>query len=533
MKMNEQSPVDKLSGLEQEFLKAELVKSFVSERVVTEVKIDWYGHLEIKSLGWNEYWGNTKSLSCELRETLDAVKSARDKYFHSGFDLNYAAGYCFQYFCLLWQLLLQSSRKFDSELKNLLGRVLAFENFAIQWYGERSGIAAGTSSHRNPAYLLCKIGRGKTPDDPKYLPLIFLTNNENSHLFYHYRQYRICKDPRFSLFVYPAVELDQRGGSFTLIESFTNGFSRKSDPRSRQRAKQIADGAILPFLKAVYDGSEQIDIDFVDLGGGDGLLVRHIWEHILKEGGQAKQNWFLNCSFVGLRTHNPARHFSKGGIKSNLAYLDYQQLDYTKWAQKAYSERSGPCSHDIVLMCRLLNNISTFEIKKTNDEGFLWYVMGKRVPPTILLKKSYRPQICLTPQNYRPEYLGLSNGNIQISHSGSAYRVISLTDYYKGVECYCGRAIQEDYVCYPIRQFNELSLIASDAESIIGKLIQIAKVVVIEDIDLTAAFLKQHIKKFQLNCCASAINIDARYSSQILAIANKDYANYLPGQKIC
>ncbi len=318
-----------------------------------------------------------------------------------------------------------------------------------------------------------------------------------------------------------------------LIESFINGFSRKSDPRSWQRAKRIAGGAILPFLKAVYDRTKQASIDFIDLGGGDGLLVRHIWEHILQESEQAKQNWFLNCSFVGLRTHNPARHFSKGSIKNNLAYLDYRQLDYAQWVQRAYRGLSTPCPNDIVLMCRLLNNISTFEIKNTDDEGFLWHVMGKRFPPQVLIDKSYRPEICLTSKNYYPEYLGLSNGNTQISDHNFAYRVISLTEYYKGVECYCSKEIQRDYVYYPIRQFNEQSLIVSGEESIVGKLIQIAKMVVIEDVDLTAACLKQHIEKFQLNCGASAINIDARYSSQILAVANKDYENYLPGQRIC
>lgn len=227
------------------------------------------------------------------------------------------------------------------------------------------------------------------------------------------------------------------------------------------------------------------------------------------------------------------KYFSKGFNSKHAAEYCFRYFYLLSQLLQKNCQMLGGELNDIVLMCRLLNNISTFEIKSTDDEGFLWYVMGKRVSPQVLIDKSYQPEKCLTPQNYCPKYLGLSNGNTQISDYDFAYRVISLTDYYKGVECYYGRGIQVDHVYYPIRQFNERSLIGSGEESIIGKLIRIAKMVVIEDVDLTAACLKQHIEKFRLNCSASAINIDARYSSRILAIANKDYENYLPGQRIC
>lgn len=531
--MKASSPVDKLSGFEQEFIKAELVKAFTSKKFVTSVKIDWYGHLEITSLNWEGYWGNLNSLPAALLKTLNSLKKARTQFYAKGFALAFAKEYCYLYFLLLSQTLQEMSRVFSQELKNFLGRLLAFECFAIKWFGGQSGIAAGTTSHRNPAYLLCKIKNKKTADDPKYLPLVFLVSNGNHHTFYHYRQYCICNDPRFSVFVYLAVTLEQRGESFTLIESFVNGFSSKSDPRSRQRASHLAGEAILPFLKAVHRGSEPRDISFVDLGGGDGLLVKHIWEQVLKGNEKARGNWFLNCSFIGLRTHNPVRYFSKGSTRGTLAYLDYQQQDCGHWIQTEYSKLSGACRHDIVLMCRLLNNISSFKIERNDDEALLWHIMGRRVGPQVLLKRFYRPEICLASEYPISEHLALSNGKTRMSHSALAYRVISLTDYYKGIGIYCGRKTKEDFVYYPIREFNGNSLMAPDGQSILSKLPRIARMTVIEDVDLTSATLKEHISNFQINCCAATININAKKASQVFVVADPQYEGSLPGFRIC
>ena len=73
----------------------------------------------------------------------------------------------------------------------------------------------------------------------------------------------------------------------------------------------------------------------------------------------------------------------------------------------------------------------------------------------------------------------------------------------------------------------------SEGKSIIEKLSKIAKLTVIEDVDLTANYLAKHIQDHNLSCVISAINIDARYSSQVLTICDKRYEDILPGIKIC
>jgi hypothetical protein len=149
----------------------------------------------------------------------------------------------------------------------------------------------------------------------------------NNKLFYHYRQYRISNEPDFSIFMYPATSLDDRGESFTLIESFANGFSRKSDPRSKPRARLLAESAIHPFIKSslAKDNNEKYTINIADLGGGSGIMLRHIWEHILSKYKIAKESWYLDGSIIGLRVQNPARHFSNLIVNlsaDGLYYLD-------------------------------------------------------------------------------------------------------------------------------------------------------------------------------------------------------------------
>ena len=170
-------------------------------------------------------------------------------------------------------------------------------------------------------------------------------------------------------------------------------------------------------------------MNIADIGGGSGIMLRHIWEHILDRDGTAKENWYLNGSIIGLRVQNPARHFSKGPIRANMSYLDYQQIDYIYWINKQ------PETHqlDVVLMCRLLNNLSIFDIESSDDEGKLWYLSGQQFPPEIIINKRYNPVCCLNPGNYCPENLIHTNAKTRLSEDCSAYRVISLTDYYKAM----------------------------------------------------------------------------------------------------
>ncbi len=520
------SPAESLPGLVQQCNKADLASAFVSKEIVTAIEIDCHGRIEIKKQGWDFYWNIKEALP--ERESFLYFKKAREAYFDSGFQLDYLSEYCYRYFILLAKWLDYRNSPFALEL---LSKLLSLENFAIHWYGNKTGIAAGTTSHRNPAYLLSYLSKKSSNDDPKYLPIIMLWSSSGNKLFYHYRQYRISNDPDFSIFVYPATNLDDRGESFTLIESFANGFTRKSDPRSKPRAQLLAESVILPFIKSLLaeDNATKRDVNIADLGGGSGIMLRHIWEHILDKDCTAKGNWYLSGSIVGLRVQNPARHFSKGAIRANLSYLDYQQIDYINWIDK----QPETLQSDILLLCRLLNNLSLFNIESTDDEGKLWYIAGQQHSPEIIVNQKYSPVYCLDPKNYCPENLIHTNAKIRLSADCSAYRVISLTGYYKAMSTCMGTDAKDDCYYYPVRKFNHLSLLNSNGRSVIGKLSKIANLTVIEDVDLTANYLAKHIQEHNIDCVASAININNRYSSQVLAVCDKKYKNILPGIKIC
>jgi hypothetical protein len=42
------SPIEPLPGMVQEVIKSKLVEAFVSQKIVTTIKVDWQGRIEIK-----------------------------------------------------------------------------------------------------------------------------------------------------------------------------------------------------------------------------------------------------------------------------------------------------------------------------------------------------------------------------------------------------------------------------------------------------------------------------------------------------
>ena len=87
--------------------------------------------------------------------------------------------------------------------------------------------------------------------------------------------------------------------------------------------------------------------------------------------------------------------------------------------------------------------------------------------------------------------------------------------------------------CPPVRKFNDQSLFDDKGQSIVAKLAKNCKMIIIEDVDLTANHLARHIKSHCLDCIASAVSVSSRYSSQVLAVSEKQYKTILPGVQIC
>lgn len=531
MRTEELTALDNLPGLERAYIKSELREAFYSDKLVRTIAIDLLGRINIDTISWDEFWSEVPVKDPNLNKLLANLKLTRKAYFDSHFDSAKIADYVYSYFVLLSEEIKQITLfPQDKCLRLQLLKLLSFENFALRWYDiDKTDIAAGTASHRNPAYLLAKLNNYQMQDDPKYLPIVILPEKVGTQMFYHYRQYKISEEPVFSLFLYPAISHEHRATSFGLIESFTKGFSNKSDPRSRQRGVRISDSIVFPFLKNFYAtgcSSNSLSISMVDLGGGNGALVSNIWRHLQSNYSQVAKSWFLSCSFVGMRVQNPARHFTRGQVRNNMSYLDYCEMDYRDWLDK----RNYKDQHqiDIVLMCRLLNNISNFEIKNTDDTYSITQIAGRGVTPESIAYEKYRPTHCLSHDNFDTNELVLTNGKICLKDE-IIYRSLSLTDYYKGVHCCsCEASPLSDSIYYPTRKFNKDALELPDGSSLLKRLTQVAKLIVIEDADLNGQILAEHFKSFKLdNCRTLEINNSSRFASQIFAIYDKKFDPYL------
>ena len=539
---HERTPVDRPCGLFREYVRSQMKDIFLSEEILVNVLVDWHGQPAFIKLDWEEYWASVMSqLSPIGLRVLDNLRHSHKQYVASEFNYGTMAEYCFHYFCLLGEVLRSVKTDHREEATAvLLSKVLGFENFTIRWAYESDGLACGTSTIRNPCYLVAKIKQPQARDDPKFLAIVAGPDMPNeAPLFYHYRQYRIDDEFGISVLLYPAVALSQRADSFTLIESFSSGFSGKSDPRSRQRSEILADLAISPFLSDMFcrtGGDVPREISFVDIGSGNGALASNIWRRLLKTHQHIAQNCRLACSMVGLRVQDPLRHFNKGSLRGSISYLDYSQADYLQWLRQQESTKRN-YRFDVALICRLLNNLSEFQVDSSTNWRVIHKLGEEHLGKAAWIKRTFEPHNCLSPDNLCTENIFLKNSNISL-RGGKSYRHLSLSNYYKGLRLLHSRnalnARDTNAVYFPIRQFNPASLELPDGTSVLERLCNLASLVVIEDVDLTEKDLIKHLIEHNLgNVAVSRVNKHNRINSaQIFCLCSTEYEDPLPGRKI-
>jgi len=339
--------------------------------------------------------------------------------------------------------------------------------------------------------------------------------------------------------LYPAVVLSQRANSFILIESLTSGFSGKSDPRSKQRSEILADLAISPFLSGMFSKASPIsaqEVSFVDIGSGNGALASNIWRQMLKTQPYIVQNCKLACSMVGLRVQDPLRHFNKGSLRGTISYLEYSQADYLQWLQEQKITKEK-FKFDIALICRLLNNLSTFKLNSSNNWRVIHKLGEERLNKADWLNRRFEPHNSLNPNNLSINDILLKNSNVLLK-IGKSFRHLSLSNYYKGLQLLLNKDASNDgdtnAIYFPIRQFNSGCLQLPDGNSILEKLSKLAKLIVIEDVDLTKKILIEHLIEHNLESIAvSHVNRHNRINSaQIFCLCNADFEDFLPGTRI-
>ena len=540
----ERTPIDRPCGLYQEYVQGQIKKILLSEEILVNVLVDWYGQVTFLKQSWEEFWAPvTSQLLPRGLQILDDLKVARQQYIASDFSQETVIRYCFHYFCLLEEVLSALKNVYnDNAASALLSKILGFENFTIRWADGLTGLACGTSTIRNPCHLLAKIKQPRAYNDPKFLAIITepdISNPNEAHLFYHYRQYKVDDEFGISLLLYPSVALSQRADSFTLIESLTSGFSSKSDPRSKQRSEILADLAITPFLSEIFSKANPDsaqEVSFVDIGSGNGALASNIWRQMLKTQPYIAQNCKLACSMVGLRVQDPLRHFNKGSLRGTISYLDYSQADYLQWIKEQKVTKEN-YKFDIALICHLLNNLSTFELNFSNNWRMIHKLGEEGLSKADWLNRRFEPHNCLSPDNLSTKYIFLKNSNVLLK-IGESFRHLSLSNYYKGLQLLHNKdALNDsdtDSIYFPIRQFNSGCLQLPEGDSILEKLCNLAKLVVIEDVDLTKKILIEHLIEHNLEGVAvSHVNRHNRINSaQVFCLCNADFEEFLPGKRI-
>ena len=102
----ELNPVARPCGLYREYIKGKIKKILLSEDILVEILVDWYGHPTFIKQNWEEYWAPvTPQLSSTGLQILDNFRNARQQYIASDFGYEPMIKYCFLYFCLLEEVL--------------------------------------------------------------------------------------------------------------------------------------------------------------------------------------------------------------------------------------------------------------------------------------------------------------------------------------------------------------------------------------------------------------------------------------------
>ena len=499
-----------------------------SGALIRSMSIDGAGRIDLRVCDWDEYWAGFAGHGIDLRPGLVRLGASRRQYIESGYDLKLAVPYCQTYFSILREMLGQAGT--GDALRALLG----LESFGIGWWGAEDVQAAGTITIRHPVYLLAKLREPQAYEDAKFLPMIcpaLLTDAPGASLFYYYRQIKIQSDPFASLLIYPSVDQSRRLVSFGCIEAVSSALSFKPDPRSKQRAKALTDWAVAPFLQQQqWSDRNRPEISFADIGGGSGALLAEICKRLVKEHRATLADRKFAWSIIDVSLQDATRRTHSRELRQHMSYIDYQPAKYADWIVE--HSRTGQRKHDVALVCRLLNNLSGINVESSSDPNLIAELstVRKRPAPDVV-----HPADCLTGPLPDSRSLVASNARARVN-GGITFRQASLSDYFRGLLRINGNHQVEDDrgLYFPVRRFNEAALLLPDGSSMLERLSVLADLIVIEDVDLHAAVLIEHLKKRKLDHLAASDATDRvrMQSASLLCVSRRELDAALPGRRI-
>jgi hypothetical protein len=213
-----------------------------------------------------------------------------------------------------------------------------------------------------------------------------------------------------------------------------------------------------------------------------------------------------------------------------MFYLDYQPADYAEWILEEARTNRRP--RDVALICRLLNNLSCIGIEASAAPEVVAELtqVRKRPAPDV-----FHPADCLNGPSPDCRLLVASNSRVGLN-GGTTFRQASLSDYFRGLRRISdGRHIEDDQAMFfPIRRFNDEALLLPDGTSMLDRLSSLADLIVIEDVDLHADVMVEHLRQHGLEHLAASDATDRvrMQVASLLCITRRELEAALPGRRI-
>ena len=153
---------------------------------------------------------------------------------------------------------------------------------------------------------------------------------------------------------------------------------------------------------------------------------------------------------------------------------------------------ANPTTYDITLMLRVFDTLCHYQPESLSIDHILPSV---KMFDSTVLEAPTSQQILDS-----PEKIIHSLHKIR-TQRGSAYFQPALQDFFKSVFICCNinsETKKDKEIILPVRSFSENRLVLKDGTSILGRIMEKSKYLIIEDSDISLDILHDHVKKRQL-----------------------------------
>jgi len=375
-----------------------------------------------------------------------------------------------------------------------LRAILGFESFSIVDGSVPSQVgAAGTTTVRNPSYLLAKLKWPKVPDDTRFLPLISL-GADTTNSFNRYRRLRLAQDPGISILTYLPNTSARRPASLSLVNLLAKAVGSAGDPYVEARAGRIWTHALQPIIDTAHpDARGQLGLEFVDIGAGTGALTAALCQRVLNLAATARISPHFRLWFVDFQPAAPAQAFRSAPLRNHVKSALFLGNDYRAWLGQP-RPLPRPLGLRIGLASKVFDMSSHF-----SSCPFRTDVLESMIDGSFLKGGRFLPTRCLAPGGPGPETLMVSTSRIAVAE-GHTWAQPSLSGYYRALQLAspggetAGR--EHDGLWLPVRSFNPASLVTTDGASVLSRLLEHCHYLIVEDEDLRPKDLLEHHRTF-------------------------------------